>query len=252
MGSRWKSRPTKWGPGTDGPVWCGRPGRWVFPLNAAGVRVAEWFYSKYGGCPAKCVAGFAPKLYRTAHDLLGRDGVESAAGEAVVKGAAQYRPDTPDLSGDAGTYLVACVYRAIQREVKRVVDERADSFVVQEPENEDGVSILDDTAGFDPDPADGVEVSEWRERLADAARFLPTRERVAVLGNVVLGKSLREIGELYGVSREMARHLVVRGLERMQLRLFKVNRHTSVDGSTLPPPRSVRCLPTRRSNATTR
>lgn len=264
MGVIWKSRPKVWGPGTDGPVWSEAAGRWVFPLNARGTLVVERFMAKYRGWPAQCVIGIkrlrwtrlsGRDVYRRAVREVGEDEVHALACEAVVRSAAHYKPEDHGCSEGAYTYIVF----AVAQRLFKVLHESAGEVVELQTSYEswdegDELDALDTVAGFEDDPADTAEVVEVRRFLDDMGRFLDPRERQAVVARYRYGWTLSEIGDRMGVSRERVRQLELRGLEKLRLAIVRhgLNRNTPGDGTTLPPPRSVRCLPTKRTNATTR
>jgi RNA polymerase sigma factor for flagellar operon FliA len=84
----------------------------------------------------------------------------------------------------------------------------------------DQVSLLDtieDTTG--PRPADALDESEMREALADAIARLPEREKLVVTLYYYEELTLREIGEVLGVTESRVSQLHTKAILRLKARL---------------------------------
>jgi RNA polymerase sigma factor for flagellar operon FliA len=84
----------------------------------------------------------------------------------------------------------------------------------------DQVSLLDtieDTTG--PRPADVLDASEMREALADAIARLPEREKLVVTLYYYEELTLREIGEVLGVTESRVSQLHTKAILRLKARL---------------------------------
>jgi RNA polymerase sigma factor for flagellar operon FliA len=84
----------------------------------------------------------------------------------------------------------------------------------------DQVSLLDtieDTTG--PRPADVLDASELREALADAIARLPEREKLVVTLYYYEELTLREIGEVLGVTESRVSQLHTKAILRLKARL---------------------------------
>jgi RNA polymerase sigma factor for flagellar operon FliA len=84
----------------------------------------------------------------------------------------------------------------------------------------DQVSLLDtieDTAG--PRPADVLDATELREALADAIARLPEREKLVVTLYYYEELTLREIGEVLGVTESRISQLHTKAILRLKARL---------------------------------
>jgi RNA polymerase sigma factor for flagellar operon FliA len=84
----------------------------------------------------------------------------------------------------------------------------------------DQMSLLDtieDTAG--PRPADALDASETREALADAIARLPEREKLVITLYYYEELTLREIGEVLGVTESRVSQLHTKAILRLKARL---------------------------------
>jgi len=84
----------------------------------------------------------------------------------------------------------------------------------------DQVSLLDtieDTTG--PRPADVLDATEMREALADAIARLPEREKLVVTLYYYEELTLREIGEVLGVTESRVSQLHTKAILRLKARL---------------------------------
>jgi RNA polymerase sigma factor FliA len=84
----------------------------------------------------------------------------------------------------------------------------------------DQVSLLDtieDTTG--PRPAEALDVTETREALADAIARLPEREKLVVTLYYYEELTLREIGEVLGVTESRVSQLHTKAILRLKARL---------------------------------
>ena len=84
----------------------------------------------------------------------------------------------------------------------------------------DQVSLLDtieDTTG--PHPADALDAAEMREALADAIARLPEREKLVVTLYYYEELTLREIGEVLGVTESRVSQLHTKAILRLKSRL---------------------------------
>jgi RNA polymerase sigma factor for flagellar operon FliA len=83
-----------------------------------------------------------------------------------------------------------------------------DLWTFADPEGGSQISILDtiqDPAGLDPETE--AESSELKDRLADAIEFLPERERLVIALYYYESLTLREIGEVLGVTESRVSQL---------------------------------------------
>jgi RNA polymerase sigma factor FliA len=84
----------------------------------------------------------------------------------------------------------------------------------------DQVSLLDtieDTTG--PRPAEALDAAEMREALADAIARLPEREKLVVTLYYYEELTLREIGEVLGVTESRVSQLHTKAILRLKARL---------------------------------
>ena len=84
----------------------------------------------------------------------------------------------------------------------------------------DQVSLLDtieDTSG--PRPAEALDETELREALADAIARLPEREKLVVTLYYYEELTLREIGEVLGVTESRVSQLHTKAVLRLKARL---------------------------------
>lgn len=102
---------------------------------------------------------------------------------------------------------------------------------------EDGTEAVDLLA--DPDCDVEAEVTRrhdlavLRAAMVRHFRRLPERERAIVIANVMLDppKTLQELGDIHGISRERVRQLRERGLDRLRESILR-----SEDGAQIAPP----------------
>jgi RNA polymerase sigma factor for flagellar operon FliA len=90
-------------------------------------------------------------------------------------------------------------------------------------DKDDKVSLIDsieDTAS--PDPAVSFEYEEMREILADAIQRLPERERIVIALYYYDGLTLREIGEILGVTESRVSQLHTKAVIRLKSKLRTV------------------------------
>lgn len=87
-------------------------------------------------------------------------------------------------------------------------------------DKDDKVSLIDsieDTSS--PDPAQTFEFAEIKEILADAIRKLPERERTVIAFYYFDGLTLREIGEILGVTESRVSQLHTKAVLRLKAKL---------------------------------
>jgi RNA polymerase primary sigma factor len=104
------------------------------------------------------------------------------------------------------------------REVRAAA--RASASLDQPINSEDDATLGDFVAGEGPLPDEVVESSIRSERLADALRALPERQRAVVVLRYGIGdggdpKTLEEIGRRLGLTRERVRQIEVEALKRL-------------------------------------
>ena len=84
----------------------------------------------------------------------------------------------------------------------------------------DQVSLLDTLPDRDaPDPQQLVDQSELRDRIADAIALLPEREKLVVALYYYENLTLREIGEVLGVTESRVSQLHTKAILRLKARL---------------------------------
>jgi RNA polymerase sigma factor for flagellar operon FliA len=84
----------------------------------------------------------------------------------------------------------------------------------------DSVSLLDTLADRDaPDPQQLVDQSELRDRIADAIAALPEREKLVVALYYYENLTLREIGEVLGVTESRVSQLHTKAVLRLRSKL---------------------------------
>jgi RNA polymerase sigma factor FliA len=84
----------------------------------------------------------------------------------------------------------------------------------------DQISLLDTLAdGGAPDPQQLVDQSELRDRIADAIAALPEREKLVVALYYYENLTLREIGEVLGVTESRVSQLHTKAVLRLRSKL---------------------------------
>ena len=84
----------------------------------------------------------------------------------------------------------------------------------------DQVSLLDTLHDPDaPDPAQLLDASEVKDRLADAIARLPEREKLVIALYYDENLTLREIGEVLGVTESRISQLHTKAVLRLESRL---------------------------------
>ena len=84
----------------------------------------------------------------------------------------------------------------------------------------DSVSLLDTLPDRDaPDPEQLVDQSELRDRIADAIAALPEREKLVVALYYYENLTLREIGEVLGVTESRVSQLHTKAVLRLRSKL---------------------------------
>lgn len=130
---------------------------------------------------------------------------------ALVRAAQRWRPEEARFSTVAVLYVRRAIVQASERCSCRLADAVPFSTI--------GAS----TEGWQPEARpepDAVEVRERQEAVHSALRTLPGRLRRAVELYWQEDRTLAQVAaELGGVTRERARQLVKRGLERLRERL---------------------------------
>jgi RNA polymerase sigma factor for flagellar operon FliA len=87
-------------------------------------------------------------------------------------------------------------------------------------EKDDKVSLIDsieDTSS--PDPAQTFEFEEIKDILADAIRRLPEREKTVIALYYYDGLTLREIGEILGVTESRVSQLHTKAVLRLKAKM---------------------------------
>ena len=85
----------------------------------------------------------------------------------------------------------------------------------------DSVSLLDTLTDENaPDPASVVDQTELRDRVADAIARLPEREKLVVALYYYENLTLREIGEVLGVTESRVSQLHTKAVLRLRSRLL--------------------------------
>ena len=84
----------------------------------------------------------------------------------------------------------------------------------------DQVSLLDTLQDHDaPDPQQVLDQSELKDRLADAISALPEREKLVIALYYYENLTLREIGEVLGVTESRISQLHTKAVLRLKSRL---------------------------------
>ena len=84
----------------------------------------------------------------------------------------------------------------------------------------DQVSLLDTLEDRDaPDPQEMLDASELKDRLADAISALPEREKIVIALYYYENLTLREIGEVLGVTESRISQLHTKAVLRLKSRL---------------------------------
>jgi RNA polymerase sigma factor for flagellar operon FliA len=82
------------------------------------------------------------------------------------------------------------------------------------------VSLLDTiTDDNSPDPASLVDATELKDRVADAIARLPEREKLVIALYYYENLTLREIGEVLGVTESRVSQLHTKAILRLRSRL---------------------------------
>jgi RNA polymerase sigma factor for flagellar operon FliA len=79
------------------------------------------------------------------------------------------------------------------------------------------MDTIEDTSG--PRPAEALDETETREALADAIARLPEREKLVVTLYYYEELTLREIGEVLGVTESRVSQLHTKAILRLKARL---------------------------------
>jgi RNA polymerase sigma factor for flagellar operon FliA len=88
----------------------------------------------------------------------------------------------------------------------------------------DQVSLLDTLQDYDaPDPQSLLDASELKDRLADAIADLPEREKLVIALYYYENLTLREIGEVLGVTESRISQLHTKAVLRLKSRLQAEN-----------------------------
>ena len=214
--------PAEWGPGTDGPV-LNADGKYILPLNERGRAAAEGFMAKYKS-PERCLLGSKFRwLYKRALAVLGADELRSAACEGVVRGARNYDPP-PGVDYDNYTYIVNAVFAYVRSRVTRAAVANARLPVVSECYSGEGERFMDTVPAL-PRPETGVS----EQLLERYWRRLTVRERVVLVGTYLCRRTLKEMGELLGVSRERVRQVQRAAVSRLRAWVVRDTRDNSGD-----------------------
>jgi RNA polymerase sigma factor FliA len=84
----------------------------------------------------------------------------------------------------------------------------------------DQVSLLDTIPDHDaPDPEDAIDASELKDRLAEAISSLPDREKIVITLYYYENLTLREIGEVLGVTESRISQMHTKAVLRMKSHL---------------------------------
>ena len=87
-------------------------------------------------------------------------------------------------------------------------------------EGGDSISLLDTIQDHDsPDPASLVDQGEMRERVAGAVERLPEREKLVIALYYYENLTLREIGEVLGVTESRVSQLHTKAVLRLRARI---------------------------------
>lgn len=88
----------------------------------------------------------------------------------------------------------------------------------------DQVSLLDTISDPNaPDPQEAMAGSEIRERLADAVSSLPEREQLVIALYYHEGLTLREVGEVLGVTESRVSQIHTKAIMRMRSQLQRID-----------------------------
>ena len=96
----------------------------------------------------------------------------------------------------------------------------------------DQVSLLDTIQDPDaPDPAKVVDASELKDRVADAIARLPEREKLVIALYYYENLTLREIGEVLGVTESRISQLHTKAVLRPRARTCRGRQRAATDGT---------------------
>ena len=93
----------------------------------------------------------------------------------------------------------------------------------------EGVSLMDTLGDRRSDPADLLDVTDLRDTLADAIARLPERERIVVALYYYDNLSLKEIGQVLGVTESRVSQLHTKAVLRLKGRLQDGGREADSD-----------------------
>lgn len=129
---------------------------------------------------------------------------------ALVRAAQRWRPEEARFSTVAVLYVRRAIVQASERCSCRLADAVPFSTM----------GFFDDESPWEPAARrEGLDAGIEAEELQAALQTLSPRHRRAVELRFLEGRKLMEVGQALGVSKERARQLARRGLERLRERL---------------------------------
>jgi DNA-directed RNA polymerase specialized sigma24 family protein len=215
-------RPADHGPGTDGPVWSEREGRWILPLNERGRAVVAGFLDKYPEAES-CLCGRSLLwLYNRAARVFDAEEIRSLVLDAVVKAARSYRPDWGGVDPEAYTYVVNGVKNDVLRATQSAELARARLPCVGDPYTDEGERFLDSHPA--PAEAEGEPDGPGEDHIGTHWAAFNDKERAVLVGVYRCGRNLAEVGKLLGVTRSRAGQIHATAVQR--LRALVLSRET--------------------------
>lgn len=155
---------------------------------------------------------------------LSEDALESAAMLGLVRAAARWEPSRGKFTTFAGTVIRHLILHEAERSGGGVIRVPRSAHRTSPLECSRARSCRQGGPGWAQlceapareDDGRHEEAGRLRERVEDALGGLPERERLAVRLGLLEGQPLRAVGRAMGVTKERARQLRNRGLDRLR------------------------------------
>ncbi len=133
-----------------------------------------------------------------------------------LRGKLGREPDTRDLAGYLGVDVVELQSTRYQPDLRPVLS--LDAACTDEP---DGESLIQRVPG-EGSPESHLENADLKRIVADAVAALPERERAVIVLSYFRDLTLREAGEVLGVTESRACQICAQAIRRLKLRLRTV------------------------------
>lgn len=191
-------------------------GGWQKKLTADGHVVFDQFMRQYDGIPLRLIKNVMPGLHAAAMRHRPFEEIKQAAAEGLMLGILHYIPEKGEIIGPVLNYIKNRLLN-VMRPYRRVGEPtdfvRADGYVTADGTDGEWWDNLTDRRF--PDPA---ELAERRDpgRVIHLLRTLPKRHRQFVLAHFCCNLNMREVGEMFGVTRECARQIITAAIVRMK------------------------------------